>query len=196
MNKIKTISIVLLIISLFLGGYLIFSIKSDIDEKERIAQVEKKIQDKLMLIRKAQIGYQAVNGKYTDNWDTLATFIDHGLFYITERTEFIIPLSYGADSIYVKIDTLGTLPVVDSLFSDPMFVDYNFSHLKYIPETDNAEFEIFVAKIEKSGVKVDVIEVRDTAPVDSRRKESHQGRNRKPLRFGSRTDVTTNGNWE
>lgn len=196
MNKTKLISVVLLIVSISLGGYLVYSIKSSIDEKERISRVEKKVQDKLMLIRKAEIGYQAVNGNYTDNWDTLAAFIDNGLFYITEKTETIFQLSYGADSVHVEIDTLGTLAVIDSLFSGPMFTNYDFSQLKYIPETDNAEFEIFVAEIEKSGVHVDVIEVRDTDPADPKRKEDNDGRNRKPLRFGSRTDVTTNGNWE
>jgi hypothetical protein len=172
------------------------SIKSSIDEKERISRGEKKVQDKLMLIRKAEIGYQAVNGNYTDNWDTLANFITDGQFYITEKTETIIQLSYGADSVSVQIDTLGTLAVRDSLFAAPKFTTYDFSKLKFIPETENAVFEVFVAEIEKSGVTVDVIEVRDTAPVDPRRKEDNDGRNRKPLRFGSRTDVTTNGNWE
>lgn len=185
-----------MLVALSLGVYLVHSIKSSIDEKERISRVEKKVQDKLMLIRKAEIGYQAINGDYTDNWDSLATFINNGLFYITEKTETIIQLSYGADSVYVEIDTLGTMAVRDSLFAAPMFKSYDFSQLKYIPETENAVFEIFAAEIEKSGVKVDVIEVVDTAPANPARKEDNDGRNRKPLRFGSRTDVTTNGNWE
>ena len=150
----------------------------------------------MILIRKAEIAYQAVNGNYTDNWDTLAAFINKGLFHITEKTEIIIPLSYGADSVYVEIDTLGTMAVRDSLFAAPIYASYDFLQLKYIPETDDAEFEIFVAEIEKSGVNVDVIEVKDTAPVNPARREDNDGRNRKPLRFGSRTDVTTNGNWE
>jgi hypothetical protein len=196
MNKTKIISAVLLIISLCLGAYLVYGIKSSIDEKERIARVEKKVQNKLMVIRKAEIGYQAALGRYTDNWDTLAAFINEGQFYIIEKTEIITQLSYGADSVYVNLDTLGTMEVMDSLFSDPKFTTYDFSKLKFIPETDNAVFEIFVAEIEKSGVNVDVIEVRDTQPADPTRKEDNDGRNRKPLRFGSRTDVTTNGNWE
>ncbi len=196
MNKTKIISVVLLVISISLGAYLVYSIKFSIDEKERIARVEKKVQNKLILIRKAEIGYQAVKGNYTDNWDSLAAFIDEGLFYITEKTETIIPLSYGADSVVVEIDTLGTIAVMDSLFGTPKFASYDFLQLKYIPETDNAEFEIFVAEIEKSGVKIDVIEVRDTDPRDPTRKEDNDARNRKPLRFGSKTDVTTSGNWE
>ena len=196
MNKNKIISVALLLIALSLVAYLVYSIKSSIDEKARIASVEKKVQNKLMLIRKAEIAYQAVNGNYTDNWDTLAVFISKGLFHITEKKEIIIPLSYGADSVYVEIDTLGTMAVRDSLFAAPIYASYDFLQLKYIPETDDAEFEIFVAEIEKSGVNVDVIEVKDTAPVNPARREDNDGRNRKPLRFGSRTDVTTNGNWE
>ena len=43
---------------------------------------------------------------------------------------------------------------------------------------------------------VDVVEVRDVAPVNPNRNEENEAKNRKPLRFGSRTDVTTAGNWE
>lgn len=196
MNKNKIISILLLVVSLVLGGYLVSSIKSSIDTKEQIARVEEKVQKKLEIIRKAEIGFQSAYGDYTDNWGTLANFIEADSFFITQKTETIIPLSYGADSVVVTIDTLGTVPVMDSLFSHPKFVNYDFRALKFIPETDNAEFEIFADEITKSGVKVDVIEVRDTAPVNPKRKEENDGRNRKPLRFGSRTDVTTSGNWE
>lgn len=196
MNKNKIISILLLVVSLVLGGYLVYSIKSSIDTKEQIARVEEKVQKKLEIIRKAEIGFQSAYGDYTDNWGTLANFIEADSFFITQKTETIIPLSYGADSVVVTIDTLGTVPVMDSLFSHPKFVNYDFRALKFIPETDNAEFEIFADEITKSGVKVDVIEVRDTAPVNPKRKEDNDGRNRKPLRFGSRTDVTTSGNWE
>ena len=195
--KNRIISIVLLIIALALAGYLVNSIKSSIDEKERIARVEAKVIDKLMIIRKAEVGYQAKYGDYTADWDSLADFIQIDSFFITEKSETIITLDYGADSVVVDIDTLGTVSVMDSLFSEPRFTEYDWSKLKFIPENeDNKEFEIFAGQIEKSGVKVDVIEVRDTDPVDPTRKEDNDGRNRKPLRFGSRTDVTTSGNWE
>jgi len=195
--KNRIISIVLLLVAIALAGYLVNGIKSSIDEKERIARVEDKVIQKLMNIRKAEIGYQTKYGQYTASWDSLVNFIKYDSFFITQKSETIITLAYGADSVIVNIDTLGTVAVMDTLFNTPEFKNYDFSKLKYIPENQkNAEFEIFTARIEKSGVKVNVIEVRDTDPVDRTRNEENDGRNRKPLRFGSRTDVTTSGNWE
>ncbi|MDH5368325.1 MAG: hypothetical protein OEW67_15205 [Cyclobacteriaceae bacterium] len=195
--KNRVISIGLLIVAISLAGYLVYGIKSSIDEKERIARVERKVIEKLMTIRKAEIGFQAKYGDYTADWDSLANFIKADSFFITEKSETIITLAYGADSVIVNIDTLGTVSVMDSLFSTPEFSKYDFLALKFIPENKNkAEFEIFAGQIEKSGVKIHVIEVRDTEPADPTRSEENDGRNRKPLRFGSRTDVTTSGNWE
>ena len=195
--KNRIISISLLVVAIALAGYLVYSIKSSIDEKKRISRVESKVIEKLMTIRKAEIGFQAKYGDYTASWDSLADFIKADSFFITEKSEKIITLDYGADSVVVNIDTLGTVSVMDSLFSTPEFVKYAFDDLKFIPgDNNNAEFEIFVGNIEKSGVRIDVIEVRDVDPVDPTRSEENDGRNRKPLRFGSRTDVTTSGNWE
>ena len=55
---------------------------------------------------------------------------------------------------------------------------------------------IFVGKIERSGVKVSVIEVKDLNPINPERKASNEAKNRQPLGFGSKLDVGTGGNWE
>ncbi len=79
--------------------------------------------------------------------------------------------------------------------------DYKFNpnvdltRLAYKPDSET-KFDIFVGKVDRSGVMVDVIEVRDPNPVNPFRSEANEAKNRKPLRFGSRTDVTTSGNWE
>jgi hypothetical protein len=82
-------------------------------------------------------------------------------------------------------------------------LDYKFdpgidiNEIPYVPGIDEkVEFQIYADEIERSGVMIDVIEVINPRPVDPTRKESNEIRNRKPLRFGSRTDVTTGGNWE
>jgi len=72
----------------------------------------------------------------------------------------------------------------------------DISQMPYIPGTENAKWDIFAAKIDRSGVTVDVLEVVDTAPFDKSRKEDNEILNQKPLRFGSRTNVTLAGNWE
>ncbi|MBX2966025.1 MAG: hypothetical protein KF845_07760 [Cyclobacteriaceae bacterium] len=57
-------------------------------------------------------------------------------------------------------------------------------------------FDIYTAAIERNNIKVWVIEVKDPASINPDRKEENEAKNRRPLRFGSRTDVTTAGNWE
>lgn len=65
-----------------------------------------------------------------------------------------------------------------------------------IPGSPGKMFDIFAGEIDKGGFKVDVIEVKDPAPINPARKESNEQKARKPLRFGSRSDVSTAGNWE
>jgi hypothetical protein len=65
-----------------------------------------------------------------------------------------------------------------------------------VPGKGGLKFDIFAGHVDKSGLKVDVIEVKDPKPVNPNRKESNDAKNRKPLHFGSRFDVSTAGNWE
>lgn len=82
------------------------------------------------------------------------------------------------------------------------FWDYTFDpnidlkKLAEVPGGDGYKFEISVGKVDKNGVLVQVIEVKDPKPINPARKESNEAKNRKPLHFGSKTDVTTSGNWE
>ena len=191
MNITKILTIVFYLVSIGLAYFLVTGIAHDIKQEKVIKAEEAKVINKLMQIRDAELAYQAVNGAFTSDWNKLVSFVDTGVLYITERKETIIQLDYGADSIYVEIDTLGSVAVKDSLFSS----DFQANRLPYVPDSDN-QFKIWADKINKSGVMVDVIEVIDPAPVDPTRHEDNEIKNRKPLRFGSRTDVTTAGNWE
>ena len=191
MNVTKILTIVFYLVSIGLAYFLVSGIANDIEQEKVIKTVEAKVINKLMQIREAQQAYRSVNGAFTSDWDKLVNFVDTGVLYITERKETIIQLDYGADSIYVEIDTLGSVQVRDSLFSS----DFQVNRLPYVPDSDK-KFLIWADKINKSGVMVDVIEIIDPDPVDPTRNEENEIKNRKPLRFGSRTDVTTAGNWE
>lgn len=80
--------------------------------------------------------------------------------------------------------------------------DYQFNpnvdlkKLGELPSKPGKNFDIYVGKVDKNGVFVQVIEVKDPAPSNKLRKESNEQKNRKPLHFGSRVDVSTSGNWE
>jgi hypothetical protein len=57
-------------------------------------------------------------------------------------------------------------------------------------------FEIFVGSVKRGNLNVSVIEVKDPKPINPERKASNEAKNRQPLGFGSRVDVSTGGNWE
>ncbi len=193
MNKTKILSIVFFIVALGLAYFLIDRIKFKIDEEDRIANVERNVINKLKMIRDAQIAYRAVKGSYTSTPEKLIDFVKTGRIYITQKKEQIILLSYGRDSLVVQIDTLGTVSVMDSLFNERKYPNFDADRLLVIPGTGGKQFEMFADKIEKSGVSVDVFEVRDTDPVNPSRRLNN---NERALRVGSKTDVTTSGNWE
>lgn len=190
MNKIKIVSIVLFIVSLGLFYVLGNNIYSTIAETKEIELEEKRVIEKLKLIRSAQIGYQRTYGQYTSDWDKLIHFVDSGLFYITERREIVKQLDYGAEEVIIEIDTIASIGVYDSLFSK--IPNFSTLRLPFKPNTD-VKFDIFADKIVKGGVEVDVFEVKDPKPINPRRRANN---NERALRVGSRSEVTTSGNWE
>ncbi len=103
-------------------------------------------------------------------------------------------LDYGAEETTLYLDTLGSISVIDSVFSK--YKSFNPNSMKFVPGYENVVFEMWAGQIEKGGVSVNVVEVRNPKPVDPDRKESNEANINKPLRFGSRTSITTAGNWE
>lgn len=194
MKNLKYYTYATLLFAAGLAFYLVNSIKYSIDEEARINAAEDKVIEKLKMIREAQIAFQSVNGKYANEWDSLLNFVENGNIFLIQRREQTVLLDYGAEETTLYLDTLGKVTVLDSLFSSiPNFLA---SNLVYVPGYDDVKFEIWASKIEKGGVEVDVVEVRNPKPFDPNRKESNEANINKPLRFGSRTSITTAGNWE
>ena len=194
MKNLKYYTYGTLLLAAGLAFYLVNSIKFSIDEEARINEAEAKVIEKLKMIRSAQIAFQSVNGQFASEWDTLLNFIDSGNIFLIQRREETVLLDYGAEETTLYLDTLGSVTVIDSLFSSiPNFVA---SNLINVPGYENVQFEIWASKIEKGGVEVDVVEVRTPKPFNPNRKESNEANINKPLRFGSRTSITTAGNWE
>lgn len=190
MSKTKIFSILLFLTAVVIAFFFVRSIADDIQKEKRIAREEARVIEKLKLIRSGLVSYQRVNGQYTSDWEKLLSFIDTGKFYVTERSEKIIPRDYGGDSVVILIDTLGTVPVYDSLYGK--LQNFKLANLPYKPGTET-KFDIFADKVVKGSVKVDVFEVKDPNPVNPKRRKDD---NERALRVGSRTDVTTAGNWE
>ncbi|MDF9800433.1 hypothetical protein OKW21_005696 [Catalinimonas alkaloidigena] len=193
MNLTKVLTFVFLIVAVGIGYFLINSIISSVEEEKRIATIERRVIEKLQFIRDAEMAYQDAHGQYTSDWNKLINFIDTGKIFITQRREETVLLDYGAEETTITIDTLGSISVRDSIYNNPAYQKFDLSDLMYVPVT-RAKFELFADKIQRSGVDVDVFEVKDPSPINPARRGENSVKG--PLRVGSRTEVTTAGNWE
>ena len=186
-NLKSIIAVVLLVISGVLAVFLYVRIKDKNDEKVQIAQVEDEVMNKLIAIRRAEVAYFSAYNQYTDNWDSLKTFINTGKFYLTERKETIVQKPSGGDSVVVQIDTLGFKSVKDSLFVKD-YPNLNIATINKLPHADTS-FNIYAAVFDEGAV----IEVEDSKPINPARQKGGQY---KPLKFGSQNAPSTKGNWE
>ena len=194
MNLTKVLSLVFFVAALGLGYFLWKGVDDVVEQEKRVALLEAATIEKLELLRDAQLAYQASNGKYASTWDSLKTFIETGTIWIVQRTETTKLLDYGAEEIKVSFDTIGSISVIDSLFSPKKFPDLKMELLPVVPGSGGKQFEFFADKIEKTGgYKVSVFEIRDPSPINPIRRANN---NEKALRVGSRTDASTEGNWK
>lgn len=194
MNLTKVLSLVFFAVAAALAYFLWKGVDDVVEQEKRVALLEAATIQKLEMLRDAQLAYQASNGKYSSTWDSLRTFIETGTIWIVQRTETTKLLDYGAEEINVSYDTIGSIAVMDSLFSPAKYPDLKLDLLPVVPGSGGKQFEFFADKIEKTGgYKVSVFEVRDPAPINPERRANN---NEKALRVGSRTDASTEGNWK
>jgi len=193
MNLTKVLSFVFLLGALALGYLLWKGVDDVVEEEKRIALVEGAIIEKLQMLRDAQLAYEASNGKYASTWDSLKTFIQEGEILLIERSETTKLLDYGKEETTVSFDTLGSVSVIDSLFNERKFPDFDLDKLAIVPGSGGKQFEFFADKIERNSYMIRVFEIRDPAPINPERRLNN---NEKALRVGSRTDASTEGNWK
>ncbi len=194
MNVTKVLSLVFFAVAAFLGYLLWKGVDDVVEEEKRIARLEAVTIEKLEMLRDAQLAYQASNGKYASTWDSLKMFIENGTIWMVQRKETTKLLDYGAEEITVQFDTLGSVGVMDSLFNERKYPDFNIDVLPVVPGSGGKQFEFFANKVEKTGgYLVNVFEIRDPAPINPTRRANN---NEKALRVGSRTDASTEGNWK
>lgn len=187
----KIINIALIPVIIGLTWYLINAFRVPILEQKRIDNIEAQVIEKLKMIRTAEVAYFAVNGKYTSNWEDLEKFVAEGQFKIIDKKEIEFD-SAGKTINRFEYKELGSVSVKDSIFPASEYPNFNVTEMKVIPGSGK-NFELFADKLDVSGVLVDVFEAKDVEPVNPKRRAKN---NEKALRVGSRTEVTTSGNWE
>ncbi|UJP63585.1 hypothetical protein [Mongoliitalea daihaiensis] len=193
MTLTKILSIVFLLGALGLGFMLYKSVDNVMQEEKRIAATESRIIEKLQMLRDAQIAYVATHGEYAGKWDELRKFIEDGKIWLVQRREETKLLAYGKEETTVFYDTLGSVGVMDSLFNERRYPNFNLENLHIVPGSGGKEFEFFADKVERSQRQIGVFEIRDPDPINPKRRANNK---EKALRVGSRTDSSTSGNWE
>lgn len=193
MTLTKILSAVFLIAALGLGYMLYKSVDDVLQQEKLVAATEARIIEKLQMLRDAQIAYLASNGEYAGKWEDLKTFIEGGKIWIVQRTEKTKLLEYGKEEITVSYDTLGSRMVMDSLFNERRYPNFNLDNLHIVPGSGGKQFEFFADKVERTQRQIPVFEVRDPDPINPKRRANNK---EKALRIGSRTDSSTSGNWE
>ena len=203
------IQVVLWIASLFFAYKIYDSVNGPIKfnevKNERYATVINRMKD----IRIAQIAHKDVKGFYANNFESLVKFIDVGIFTLIEKRDssyLEYNRTYRIDMLreVIVIDTLGTVPVKDSLFGTSL----RYKQMAFIPieGVKDSTFSIKSQIINKNGYNVPVFEVKVSKNVilydqdkDLVRQENEtvsvDGVNGSEIILGSLTNVSTNGNW-
>jgi len=196
------------ILAIFFSYKIYDSINGPINFNKKKNERYTLVINKLKLIRKAQIAHKDVNGVFSNNFDSLVKFIDTGIFTLIEKRDssyMEYDRTYRIDMLreVVVIDTLGFVPVKDSLFKNSnAYKDFADVPIKGI----EAKFEINADIIDKNGYRAPVFEVKVAKDVILFDQEkdlikienetvSVDGVNGPSIILGSLTEVSTNGNW-
>lgn len=196
-NIIKILFLVIIIVL----AYLVFeSVMRPVRFNKNVDKRSKAVIQNLQDIRSAELTYKAINGKYTASFDTLIDFLQNGEIPVIK----MIP--DPEDTTFTKTirDTIGFIPVIDSLFHNRS--NFSVNNLKHIPFTNNDEFTLDAGIIEKGGVDVNVFEAKahyklilnglNEQMVINLIATKEQIERYPGLKVGSMTEASTDGNWE
>lgn len=208
MKKKRALELFLWVLSIFFASQIYSSINGPIKfnqvKNDRYTQVIDRLKD----IRTAQIAHKDVNGFYANNFDSLVSFIDNGIFTVIEKRDssyLEYNRTYRIDMLKEVeiVDTLGFVSVKDSLFGD----NESYKMMAKVPiDGTDSEFSIKADIIDKNGYQVPVFEVKvkkDIVLFDQNKDLLDQenkvvsvdGVNGPEIILGSMSDVSTSGNW-
>lgn len=209
----RTIIQILLIIVAIGITYLIYQgIQHPIDfEKTKTDRYDVTIQ-RLKDIRKAQLAYKDVYGRFTGDWDTLIHFVEYDSVRNVRKVGELTDSMIEAGLTERKALRMGLIirdtirnSVKESLFES----SFNPKDLKYVPLSDTvAEFMLGSNIITTgSGIKVPVFEAKahnnvilkglDRQYVINLNEQSRLNEKYPGLKVGSLTETVNNaGNWE
>ncbi|WP_346882459.1 hypothetical protein [uncultured Algibacter sp.] len=209
-NKIKPVlNIALWLLIAFLGYKTYMSIYEPIKFNKLKNERYAKVIESLIDIRDSQLAHRQVTGRFTNNFDNLVKFIDTAKFTLTQRRDSSVideeeTKRYGVDTYkeIVIVDTLGYVPVKDSLFKNSQ----RYKTIMNVPGTNGKKFNLDAGFIEQNKLNIAVFEasVKKSVILEDQNRDlviqenqvvSVDGVNGDALKVGAMDEVKTIGNW-
>lgn len=194
------IKVLLLVVIIVLAYLVVESVMRPVRFNKSVDQRSAAVIQNLKDIRSAQMTYKTINGHYMADFDTLIDFLKNGEIPVVK----MVP--DPEDTTFSKTirDTIGFIPVIDSLFHSRQ--NFTVENLKFVPFTENDQFKMAAGVIEKGGVEVNVFEAAvfynellkglNEQMVANLIASKEQIEKFPGLRVGSMTEASTDGNWE
>lgn len=209
----KTVLQIALVALIIIFSYILYSgierpIEFEKVKKERYEATIARLKD----IRKAELAYKDVNGKFTGSWDTLISFVKTGKLPLVRKigmlTDSMIEAGW-TEKMALKEgkiirDTI-RVSVLDTIFGK----DYKIDEIKFVPIKDTvAQFHLGATYITTgSGIKVPVFEAKahnntilcklDRQQVINLNEAKRTNDKYPGLKVGSLEETNNNaGNWE
>jgi len=206
------IQILLFIVAIVLAYFIYKGVQDPINfEKAKDARYEATI-ERLKEIRKAELAFKDVHGRFTGSWDTLIDFVKHdsvrNVRKVGELTDSMIEEGL-TEKKAVELGLLIRDTIKESVLESEFGGSFNADNLKLIPVPDTtAEFMLGANVITTgSGIKVPVFEAKahnniilrglDRQYIINLNEQRRLNGKYPGLKVGSLTETNNNaGNWE
>lgn len=205
------IQIILTVAILALGYLCVESIQKPVRFKQAHKERKEKVIERLEGIREAQRAYKSIHNEFTGSFDTLINFIKNDSLSLVRMEGRLTDSMLEEGMTELKALKLGIIQrdttlvsVKDSLFGKNYIVD----SLRYVPFTNNQEFEMDATTIKTaSGVEVPIFEAKvhnnvylkglDEQQIINLNDEDLAYERYPGLKVGSLTEANNSaGNWE
>ncbi len=209
----KTVLQIVLVAVIIIFSYILYSgverpIEFEKLRKERYNEAIARLKD----IRKAELAYKDVNGKFTGSWDTLISFVKTGKLPVVRKIGMLTDSMIEAGWTEKMALKAGKI-VRDTIFvnvQDTIFgKNYDIDQIKYVPVKDTvAEFHLGATVLSTgSGIKVPVFEAKvhnntllvnlDKQEIINLNESKRMNQKYPGLKVGSLEETNNNaGNWE
>lgn len=193
------IRLVLAVAAVFLGIKLYDDIQEPIIFQKESEKRYEKAQERLVLIKDAQLAFKEGNKRFAKNFPELIAHIDTADFVLTSKrdTSYIVydkVYREKVEKIETLTDTLGYVSIKDSIFDS----GFDISTLSMVPvdAVKGANFEMQAGMLKKGNNSIPVMEVSVSKDVLLKGLNPRLIKNDgQDLVLGSMNEVNLNGNW-